>query len=188
MGPDRTSHSALVARAHAGDARATEALARRACRLALRTACAILRNRDEASDIAQDVAVDVLRSLGRLRDAEAFDAWVHRITVRRTLRHLKRRARAVEVPLDAHEPPVDHTEPEAAIAARELLASALAELPARQRLALALRYVHDLSDAEIAEALGCRTGTVHALLSRGRTALRRNPLLAALLPAPGGAR
>jgi DNA-directed RNA polymerase specialized sigma24 family protein len=34
--------------------------------------------------------------------------------------------------------------------------------------------VHDLSDAEIAAALGCRQGTVHALLSRGRQALRRD--------------
>src|SRR5690349_7337641 len=169
----------LVERARAGDAAATEELARRACRLALRTACAILRSREEASDIAQDVAVDVLGSLGRLRDAEAFDAWVHRITVRHTLRYLKRRgrSRAAEAPLEDAEDPADH---EARVAARELLASALAELPARQRLALALRYVHDLPDAEIAAALGCRTGTVHALLSRGRSALRRDPHLAQL--------
>jgi hypothetical protein len=46
----------LVERARAGDAAATEELARRACRLALRTACAILRSREEASDIAQEVA------------------------------------------------------------------------------------------------------------------------------------
>jgi DNA-directed RNA polymerase specialized sigma24 family protein len=55
---------------------------------------------------------------------------------------------------------------------------------------LALRYVHDLSDEEIASALGCRVGTAHALLSRGREALRRNPRLAELAPqtATGGAR
>jgi DNA-directed RNA polymerase specialized sigma24 family protein len=45
-------------------------------------------------------------------------------------------------------------------------------------VALALRYVHDLSDAEIATALGCRKGSVHALLSRGRRSLRYDPQLA----------
>ena len=43
---------------------------------------------------------------------------------------------------------------------------------ARQRAALTLRYVHDLTDAEIARALRCRPGTVRSLLSRGRDAVR----------------
>lgn len=64
------------------------------------------------------------------------------------------------------------------LAARRALAAAFALLPPKQRLALVLRYVHDLSDAEIAAALGCRTGSVHALLSRGRKALRYDPQLA----------
>ena len=168
-----------------------EAVARRACTLALRTAAAILGSRQEASDVAQDVAVDVLRSLHRLRDPAAFDAWVHRITVRRTLRLLNRRRseRSAEGSLallaEDDEPAAPGvSDRDAEIAARDLLASALAELPPKQRLALALRYVHDLPDDQIAKALGCRTGTVHALLSRGRSALRRDPKLAVL--APGG--
>jgi RNA polymerase sigma factor (sigma-70 family) len=178
-----------------GDRMATEALARRACRLALRTSAAILQSREEASDVAQDVAVDVLRSLHRLRDPDAFDAWVHRITVRRTLRQLRhrRRAQSIEIPLgrlaESDEPKTPAVlDREAALGARAVLAAALAELQPRQRIALALRYVHDLSDAEIAAALGCRQGTVHALLSRGRAALRRDPQLAqfALGIAPGG--
>jgi DNA-directed RNA polymerase specialized sigma24 family protein len=48
----------------------------------------------------------------------------------------------------------------------------LAGLPPRQRAALTLRYVHDLSDDAIARALGCRPGIVRSLLSRGREALR----------------
>jgi RNA polymerase sigma-70 factor (ECF subfamily) len=178
------SPAAEVRRLRGGDPEAAEALARRAMRLALPTAAALLESREEASDIAQDVAVDALRSLGNLRDPESFDAWVHKITVRHALRRLKRRRRAreVETPLallpEAAEPVVRQgSDPDALIAAREGLAAALSGLPARQRLALALRYVHDLSDAEIAAALGCREGTVHALLSRGRRTLRRDPQL-----------
>ena len=52
--------AAEVRRHREGDRVATEAIARRATRLALRTAASIMRSREEASDVAQDVAVDVL--------------------------------------------------------------------------------------------------------------------------------
>lgn len=184
---EEMSSAEMVRRRRDGDPDASEALARSAMRLALRTAAALVESREEAADVAQEVAIDVLGSLEQLRDPEAFDAWVHRITVRRTLRRLKKRhrTRATETPLallgDHDQPPVlEGLDRDTILAARGALAAALAELPQKQRLALALRYVHDLSDAEIAAALGCRTGTVHALLSRGRGALRQDKQLAEL--------
>jgi RNA polymerase sigma factor (sigma-70 family) len=193
---DRESNSLTeeVERFRAGDPAAAEVLSRRACRLALRTSAVILQSRDEAADIAQDVAIDVLRSRRALRDPEAFDAWVHKITVRHALRALRRRqaSRAAEMPLALVPEPDEPAAPEgydplALLAARAALARALAELPAKQRLALALRYVHDLSDADIAAALGCRVGTAHALLSRGRASLRSDPRLSHLAPTTAGA-
>ncbi|HVF14063.1 MAG TPA: SigE family RNA polymerase sigma factor [Acidimicrobiales bacterium] len=52
------------------------------------------------------------------------------------------------------------------------LFDALSALPARQRAALVLRFYEDLSEAEIALALGCRPGTVKSLLHRGLAELR----------------
>lgn len=49
----------------------------------------------------------------------------------------------------------------------------LQALPARQRAALVLRYYADLSDGDIAAALGCRPGTVASLIHRGLAELRR---------------
>jgi RNA polymerase sigma-70 factor, ECF subfamily len=174
-----------VRRFRRGDSDASERLARTASRLALRTAAAIVGNREEAGDISQDVAVDVLRSLHRLREPEAFEGWVHRITVRHALRSLRRRraVHASETPLallpELDEPAVPGApDPSSLLAMRIGLASALAELPPKQRIALALRYVHDLPDAEIAAALSCRPGTVAALLSRGRATLRGHSQLA----------
>lgn len=184
---DQSSSAEAVRRWRDGDPDAGEELARSSMRLALRTAGALLGSREEAADVAQEVAIDVLDSLGRLRDPEAFNAWVHRITVRRTLRRLKlrRRAGATETPLalldDSNQPPApEGLDRDTVLAARSALVAAFAELPSKQRLALTLRYVHDLSDVEIAEALSCRTGTVHALLSRGRGALRQDKQLAEL--------
>jgi RNA polymerase sigma-70 factor (sigma-E family) len=53
------------------------------------------------------------------------------------------------------------------------LQDALAALPERQRTALVLRFYADLSEASIAEALGCREGTVKSLLHRGLARLRK---------------
>lgn len=184
QGKQKRSIAAEVRRCRNGDDRAAEALARRATTLALRTAAAVMGDRAEAADVAQDVAVDVLNSLQKLREPEAFDGWVHRITVRHALRRLKRRRKAgrAETPLalllEDEQPAVPESDRDAVLAAREALAAGLDGLPPKQRLALVLRYVHDLSDAEIAAALGCRAGTVHALLSRGRKTLRYDPQLA----------
>lgn len=168
-----------VRRLCGGDGAAAEPLARRALLLSLRTASALMRSREDAAEVAQEVAVDVLRSLGKLRDPEAFDAWVHRITVRHAMRRLKkeRTTRRVETPLalldeESLRGEIPLGDIDSTLAARHALVEALSRLPAKQRIALALRYVHDLPDAEIAAALGCRVGTVHALLSRGRKSLR----------------
>ena len=167
----------------AGDTEGTERLARRALTLALRTAAAVLRSREAASDVAQEVAVEAIMGLPRLRDPAAFDAWVHRITVRHTMRELRarQRQRRREEPLGDRDIPSRAEPPDARAVA---LVDALAALPARQQVALALRYVHDLSDEEIATALGCRRGTVVSLLSRGREALRKHPSLRAMTPSP----
>jgi RNA polymerase sigma-70 factor (ECF subfamily) len=153
-----------AARAAAGD-RAD--LAARALTVARRTALGVLGDREAAADVAQEVAVQVVAQHASLRDPAALDAWIHRIAVRAALREARRSRRRREA--------------EQARAAREVDAvpgeldetlRLLRGLPARQRAALTLRYVHDLPDAEIARAIGSRPGTVRSLLSRGRAALR----------------
>ena len=54
------------------------------------------------------------------------------------------------------------------------IADALAVLPHRQRAALVLRFYLDLPDAEAAEILGCRVGTVGSLVHRGLAQLRKD--------------
>jgi RNA polymerase sigma-70 factor (ECF subfamily) len=186
MSPTEVADQVLAFRG--GDADARAELARRACRLALRTAAAILRDGEQARDVSQDVAVEVLQSLGRLRDPAAFDAWVHRITARHALQAArKRRGRErVELELEDAVRIGSSQDLDRALAARSALAGGLAKLPVRQRLALALRYVHDLSDDEIADALECRVGTVHALLSRGRAGLRADAGVIGLSKAMAG--
>lgn len=154
---------------------------RRALALSMQTAGAVLGRRDAAADIAQDVGVNVLRGLGGLRDPESFDAWVHRITARRAIRA----ARASRL-LRRREPPLESLGPDHHLLSVEdppsqafdpALRRALLGLPPRQRLAVVLRYAHDLSEEGVADALGCAPGTAASLLSRARAELRRAPEL-----------
>jgi RNA polymerase sigma-70 factor (ECF subfamily) len=75
-----------------------EDAARRAMKIAMGIAMATLGNREDAADVAQDVAIDVLRSLGRLRDPAAFDAWVRKIAVRHVMRARRRRPALAVIP------------------------------------------------------------------------------------------
>jgi len=56
--------------------------------------------------------------------------------------------------------------------ARDVVVAALRELPARQRIAVVLRYWEDLSVDETAQLMGCSTGTVKSNSSRGLDRLR----------------
>ena len=161
-----------------GDAGAAERLAERALRIALRTALGMLHDRDDAHDIAQDTAIEVLRGAHRIRQPERLDAWIHRIAVRHTMRLIRRHRTSREVSLadlpELFEPHAGNS-PHDEASRRELAAAlndAISLLPRKQRMALVLRYVHDLSHERVAEAMGIRPGTASALISRGTAALR----------------
>jgi RNA polymerase sigma factor (sigma-70 family) len=142
-------------------------LARRALDVARAAALGVLGDREGAADVAQEVALRAVRRRHTLRDPAAFDGWVRRIAVRAAIREATRarRRRVAEAALDSEPAPAGEDGAGVALAALE-------GLPPRQRAALTLRYVHDLTDAEIARALRCRPGTVRSLLSRGREAVR----------------
>ena len=155
-------------------------LAERALRIALKTATGMLNDPERARDIAQDTAIDVLRNAHGIRHAETLDAWIHRIAARHTMRliHRQRARSARETPLaelpellEPHTADVPHDE-----ATRRERAAALNDamslLPPPQRLAVVLRFVHDLSHEQVAEAMNIRPGSASALISRGTAALR----------------
>lgn len=149
-------------------------IARRALDVGRRTALGVLAgDAATADDVAQEVAIQAVRHAHRLREVSALDAWLYRTAVRAALKAVRRgrRQRAVE---QDHVVGAARTScgDEPPTAALEELGLLLRGLPERQRAALTLRYAHDLTDDEIATALRCRAGTVRALLSRGRSAVR----------------
>ena len=101
---------------------------------------------------------------------EAPEAYARRVMARTATSWWRRRWRG-EIPADPLPEP-EPGDPWAAVDQRRQVAAALAALPARQRAVLVLRFFDDLSEAEVAAALGWPTGTVKSTTARALAALR----------------
>jgi RNA polymerase sigma factor (sigma-70 family) len=168
----RTEDAALVERAQHGDADAYGELVRRYQGVATRTAYVITGAAAEAEDAAQDGFTKAYFALDRFRAGAPFRPWLLRIVANEAKNRRKAAGRRPTVDLSvAEDRPSGDTalSPEAAALAserRESVLAALRRLREEDRLVIAYRYFFELSEAEMADALGVARGTVKSRLSR----------------------
>ena len=180
----------LVERARHGDVAAYEALVRRYQNVAVRTAYVITGQAADAQDAAQEALVKAYYSMARFREGAAFRPWLLRIVANESInrRRATRRKAALALRVAESRPSEDAApSPEAAALAHEVrseLVSALSRLREEDRLVIAYRYFFDLSEAEMADALGCARGTVKSRLSRALKRLQREMPQAAAVADP----
>lgn len=180
MFTELTEEREVLARAKRGDKAAFGTLVSQYQRRAYAAAYALVGNRDDAIDLAQDAFVRAFRAMNRFDSQMPFYPWLHRIVRNTCLNHLKRRNRRGETSLDAMmESGFDaredgHTPHEAALAAdqRGAILAAMAGLSEQQREILKLRHMLELSYTEIAQCLGIPVGTVMSRLHGARKALK----------------
>lgn len=169
----RALEALLVTQAQSGDRRAFERLVvLRGPRLAMH-AQRLLGEREAARDVTQEAWVEITRSLGKLKAAEAFLPWALRIVSRRVAAEIKRRQRGRAVASQVAQTQVNTTPPRdgsASDAAKVRMA--LETLPMAQKAAMALFYLDELTVAEVAVALDIPMGTVKTRLMHARTKLR----------------
>jgi RNA polymerase sigma factor (sigma-70 family) len=165
----------------------------------VRTAAALSGDLALAEDLVQEVMIKVLERWDQISRLDARDSYVRRMLVNEYLSWRRKWARIVPLadlePIDGdhdrsnhpghndpgHNDP-GHNDPghlASVHADRDLLRAQLSRLPRRRQVVLALRYYGDLSDAEIAETLGCRVSTVRSLASRALASLRIDATLRA---------
>jgi RNA polymerase sigma-70 factor (sigma-E family) len=130
-----------------------------------RTAYVVVRDWHVAEDLTQQALAKLYVAWPRI-NAETRMAYARRAVVNECLSHLRRRR--PETPVGellepAAEPPVETLD----------LGRALALLPDRQRAIVALRFLDDLSVAEVGRVLGIADGTVKSQTSRAMETLRR---------------
>ena len=167
----------LTARARDGDVAAFEELVTRYQALAFRVAWLVVRHRGEAEDAVQDAFVKAYYALPRFRPGSPFKPWLLRIVANeaRNRGRSTRRHDRLTLRVAATDDRARSRAPEGVALARddaETLTAALDRQPERDRLVIAYRYLFEMTEAETADALGVRPGTVKSRLSRAMARLR----------------
>ena len=137
----------------------------------VRTAYAVCGDLGVAEDAVQTAFAKAYRSWRRISRLESPEAYVRRMAVNEVLSNRRRAAVRHEVSTSA---PPDRAATGSLDAApgHDEMWRAVSALPARQRAVLVLRYYEDLSEQQIADALGCRPGTVKSQASAALATLR----------------
>ena len=172
---DLADLAVLVGRAQSGHAASLDALLRRLQEPLYRHVREIVRDDHVAEEVLQETLLTIARKLAWLRDPRWLRAWAYRIATRHAVRRagaerrwqqaLREEALA-PLPAPAEPPPFE----------AELIAEVpalLATLSPAAAAVVRLRYLEQLSLAEIAEALEIPDGTVRSRLAFGLATLRR---------------
>jgi len=135
----------------------------------------MLRDPELAADLTQDAFVKAYRAYDSLQKPENARAWLYQIAHRVALDDLRRRRIVRFVPLVGESrstaPSAEHLVMDARLSGD--LQRALERIPERQRAALLLAELHDLTGLELASALGVSHVAARALLTRARESLRQ---------------
>ncbi|UCG53824.1 MAG: sigma-70 family RNA polymerase sigma factor [Candidatus Latescibacterota bacterium] len=174
----------LIARARKGDEGAYRTLLGKYERAVFNICLKMVRDREEARDLAQDAFIKVFSMLDRYNPSFAFSNWLFKITSNLCIDSMRKR-RVDTLPMDE---PVRGAKgeyerqyasptatPDKVLLKKEkmkLLSRAIEELPPHYRIMIVLRHQEGLSYEEIAETLEVPLGTVKARIHRAREMLK----------------
>jgi RNA polymerase sigma-70 factor (ECF subfamily) len=129
-----------------------------------------LHDRAAAEDVAQEVFLQLHRTLPSLESEAHISAWLCKVTGHRCIDYARSRRR--DLALDDIPEPAAEPKPGDPLVA-SLLQRTVASLPPKARIVVVLRYQEDLEPAEIARVLGWRLNSVKSQLQRSLVMLRK---------------
>ena len=149
------------------------------------TALGLLQHHTEAEDIAQEVFIQIFRSIQQFKGDSLLSTWIYRITVTKSLDHLRSKKRKKRFgffsslfgddnrplyePVDFNHPGVKQEQREDAV----LLFKMIDQLPENQQTAFILNKLEELSYREIAAILKTTESAIDSLLQRAKQNLRK---------------
>ena len=148
----------------------------------LRYAMVMTKDHMEAEDLLQDTMVEIVKSIGKLRDSSAFTSWSVQI-MRNLYSHKMRKTSEVvardDSDLEIFENIIDEDmsyRPDLVIedaGVRDVVNSEMDRLPEAQRTAMVAYYYDDMSVKEISEMMGATENTTKSRLFAGRKAMKQ---------------
>ena len=141
-----------------------------------RLSLSLLRDADLAHDATQETALRFLRELPNFRQQSQLQTWSFGIAINVARELRRKKQRAADIPearmamAGASAAPANEMASQSE--ERDLLRQHLATLPERQREAIVLRYLEELSIDEAAAAMDCAAGTVKATIHQALRSLR----------------
>jgi RNA polymerase sigma-70 factor, ECF subfamily len=170
-GDEAWADGAVLERAIAGDSAAFTALVRRHQRAVYGLALRMLSDRFKAEDLAQEVFLQLYRSLSSVESQAHLAFWLRRVTINRAIDRLRREPPgAAALFADADTLAGETAEADPILERR--LRGLLRELPPAARAVVLLRYQEDLDPTEIARTLKMSVNTVKSHLRRSLAQLR----------------
>ena len=168
----------LIELCKAGDSAAVEDFVQTYQRDVYRLALSILDDSQEAEDATQESLLSALRALDSFHGTSSLKTWLFSITVNTCRTRLQRRKRSEILNQILHgifqrAPAASVEEDAIQKESEEALWRAVHRMNAKHRVPIVLRYVHDLSVAEIAHILQIPEGTVHSRLNTARRKLHQ---------------
>jgi RNA polymerase sigma-70 factor, ECF subfamily len=172
-GEARAADAELMRRVAAGDAAACRFLVDRELPAIVAFAYRMLASRSDAEDIGQECFLRLWKAAPKWRPDARVRTWLHRVA--RNLCIDRIRARKPSDPIEAMELAADGPGPSGVLHERQVarvVDTAVASLPERQRLAVALVHFQEFSNIEAAKMMDVSVEALESLLARGRRALR----------------
>ncbi len=169
----------LAQKAAAGDAAAFEQIYWRHHRRVFGICLRMTKNEAEAEDVTQQVFINLFKKIGSFRGDSAFTTWLHRITVNQMLMRLRsNKSRREEITETGELPEINYKGSATfgnanQIISRLQLNEAIAKLADGYRKVLILHDIEGFEHEEIAQMLGCASGTSKSQLHKARNVLRR---------------
>jgi RNA polymerase sigma-70 factor (ECF subfamily) len=172
VNPEETE---MISRCQHGDQDALKEIYDKYHTKVYRIAYSVVRQREDALDIVQEVFIKLFRSIKNFKGRSLFYTYLYRMVMNMAIDHARKRGKKNISSLDEEGSfePSDGVEkgPERILLQKELeerVKLAMDKLPAEQKAAIIFRDVEGLSYQEMAEAMGCSIGTVMSRLHYGR--------------------
>jgi RNA polymerase sigma factor (sigma-70 family) len=161
-----------------------EALVAQCQSMVFNTALSMVQNEVDAEDITQDVFIEVYEGLGTFRQESKLSTWIYRITVNKSLDHLKKQQRRKNggllkriFSIQEEDEPASFEHPGVQLDKKEsskALFGALKKLPHNQQVAFTLHKIEGLNQRDTAAIMETSVEAVESLLGRAKNNLRKH--------------